>query len=87
MQDVNKLSLLPICCIFGDSGEYRYVRGKVQRNRERITVRGSNDNHHRDLKNLFKGAAISAGLSISAVSPVVDGRVLEMLGSRVSISQ
>jgi transposase len=43
-----------------DSGEYRLVRGKVQRNRERITVRGLNDNHNRDLKNLFKGAAISA---------------------------
>ena len=43
-----------------DSGEYRYVRGKVQRNRERITVRGLNDNHNHDLKNLFKGAAISA---------------------------
>ena len=43
-----------------DSGEYRYVRGKLQRNRERITVRGLNDNHNRDLKNLFKGAAISA---------------------------
>ena len=43
-----------------DSGEYRYVRGKLQRNRERITVRGLNDNHNSDLKNLFKGAAISA---------------------------
>jgi transposase len=43
-----------------DSGEYRYVRGKLQRNRERITVRGLNDNHNHDLKNLFKGAAISA---------------------------
>ena len=29
-----------------DSGEYRYVRGKPQRNRERITVRGLNDNHN-----------------------------------------
>ena len=38
-----------------DSGEYRWVRGKLQRNRERITVRGLNDNHNRDLKNLFKG--------------------------------
>ena len=37
-----------------DSGEYRYVRGKIQRNRERITVRGLNDNHNHDLKNLFK---------------------------------
>jgi transposase len=43
-----------------DSGEYRYVRGKLQRNRERITVRGLNDNHNKDLKSLFKSAAISA---------------------------
>jgi transposase len=43
-----------------DSGEYRFVRGKLQRNRERITVRGLNNNHNKDLKNLFKGAAISA---------------------------
>jgi transposase len=43
-----------------DSGEYRYVRGKLRRNRERITVRGLNHNHNHDLKNLFKGAAISA---------------------------
>ncbi|MBZ5572108.1 MAG: transposase [Acidobacteriia bacterium] len=30
-----------------DSGEFRYVRGKLRRNRERITVRGLNDNHNR----------------------------------------
>jgi hypothetical protein len=34
-----------------DSGECRYVRGKLQRNRERITVRGLNDNHNKELKN------------------------------------
>ena len=43
-----------------DGGEYRWVRGKLQRNRERITVRGLNDNHNKDVKNLFKSAAISA---------------------------
>ncbi len=43
-----------------DSGEYRYVRGKLRRNRERITVRGLSDNYNKDLKNLFKGAAIAA---------------------------
>src|SRR6202142_3681328 len=43
-----------------DSGEYRSVRGKLQRNRERMTVRGLKDNHNRELKNLFKSAAISA---------------------------
>jgi transposase len=43
-----------------DRGEYRYARGKLRRNRERMTVRGLSDNHNHDLKNLFKGAAISA---------------------------
>ncbi len=43
-----------------DRGEYRYGKGKLQRNREPITVRGLSDNYNRDLKNLFKGAAISA---------------------------
>ena len=36
------------------------MRGKLQRNRERMTVRGLNDNHNRELKNLFKSAAVSA---------------------------
>jgi transposase len=43
-----------------DSGEYRYVRGKLCRNRDRITVRGLSDNHNHDLKNVFKGAALAA---------------------------
>jgi transposase len=43
-----------------DSGEFRFARGKLHRNRERITVRGLNHNHHHDLKNLLQGAAISA---------------------------
>src|SRR5689334_15306241 len=43
-----------------DSGEFRVVRGKLRRNRERVTVRGLNRNHNPDLKNLLKGAAISA---------------------------
>ena len=43
-----------------DSGEYRYVGGKLQRNRERIRVRGLSDNYNRDLKNIFKSTAVSA---------------------------
>ena len=43
-----------------DSGEYRYVGGKLLRNRERISVRGLSDNYNRELKNLFKSTAISA---------------------------
>ena len=45
-----------------DSGEYRYVKGKLRRNRERVTVRGLADNHNHDLKYLFKSAAISASV-------------------------
>ena len=36
------------------------MRGKLRRNRERITVRGLNGSHNKDLKSLFKSAAISA---------------------------
>jgi len=43
-----------------DSGEYRYVRGQLRRNRERVTVLGLNENHNHDVKNIFKSAAISA---------------------------
>jgi len=39
-----------------DSGEYRYVRGQLRRNRERVTVLGLNQNHNHDLKNIFKSA-------------------------------
>ncbi len=58
-----------------DSGEYRWVRGKLQRNRERITVRGLNDNHNRDVKNLFKRAAISAS---TRPGPLQDFILLEL---------
>ncbi len=43
-----------------DSGEYRYVRGGRRRSRNEISVRGLNKDHNRDLKGLFKSAAISA---------------------------
>ena len=56
-----------------DSGEYRCVRGKLQRNRERITVRGLNDNHNKDVKNLFKSAAISASTRPGPLTRVLHG--------------
>ena len=43
-----------------DSAEYHYVQGQLQRTKKRATVRGLNRNHNRDLKNLFKGAALLA---------------------------
>lgn len=34
-----------------------HVRGKLQRNRERITVHGRNDDHNKDLKNTEQQAS------------------------------
>ena len=42
------------------SGEYRFVEGKLQRSRKPLAIRGLNENHNHDLKNLFKSAATTA---------------------------
>ena len=61
-----------------DSGEYRYVRGKRHRNRERITVRGLNDNHNKDVKNFLKVL-----LSLPAHALVLSARLLCGSGGEV----
>jgi hypothetical protein len=43
----------------------------VRRNRERLTVQGLNHNHNQDLKNLFKGAAISANTRLRVNRPSI----------------
>ena len=43
-----------------DSAEYRIEQGQLHRKRKTATVRGLNHNRNRDLKELFKSAAISA---------------------------
>jgi len=42
------------------SGEYRFVRGQLERSPKAVAVRGLNLNHNHDLKNIFKGAATLA---------------------------
>jgi transposase len=42
------------------SGEYRFVEGDIKRSKKLIAIRGLNQNHNHDLKNIFKGAAIRA---------------------------
>jgi len=39
------------------SADYRAVKGQLQKRKKRISIRGLNQNHNHDLKNLFKGAA------------------------------
>jgi transposase len=42
------------------SGEYRFVEGQMKRSKKLLAIRGLNQNHNHDLKNIFKGAAMRA---------------------------
>jgi len=42
------------------SADHRYVDGQLRRSRKAVSIRGLNQNHNHDLKNLFKSAAIVA---------------------------
>jgi transposase len=46
-----------------DSSQYRYVEGQLQRSKKPQQLRGLNSNHNHDLKNIFKGAAMTASVS------------------------
>jgi transposase len=52
-----------------DSAQYRVVDGQLQRSKKPVTLRGLNDNHNHDLKDIFKGAAMRAS---TAVGPLRD---------------
>jgi transposase len=43
-----------------DSAQYRYVDGQLRRSKKPAALRGLNENHNHDLKNIFKGAATKA---------------------------
>jgi hypothetical protein len=40
-----------------DSAQYRVVEGQLKRSPKSVTLRGLNQDHNRDLKDIFKGAA------------------------------
>jgi len=46
-----------------DSAQYRFVGGGLQRSKRPQQLRGLNENHNHDLKNIFKGAATMATIS------------------------
>jgi len=48
---------------------YRVVEGQLQRSKKPVTLRGLNDNHNHDLKDIFKGAAMRAS---TAAGPLRD---------------
>jgi hypothetical protein len=52
-----------------DSAQYRVVEGQLQRSKKPATLRGLNENHNHDLKDIFKGAAMRAS---TAAGPLHD---------------
>ena len=42
------------------SADHRYVEGQLRRSQKPVSIRGLNQNHNHDLKNLFKSAAMVA---------------------------
>jgi transposase len=52
-----------------DSAQYCYVEGQLKRSKKPQQLRGLNDNHNHDLKNIFKGAAMRAS---TAAGPLRD---------------
>lgn len=44
------------------SADYQQIEGRLQRSRKKVLIRGLNVDHNHDLKNIFKGAAMSASV-------------------------
>lgn len=44
------------------SGDYQQIEGQLKRSRKKVLIRGLNVDHNHDLKNIFKGAAMSASI-------------------------
>ena len=47
-----------------DSAQYRYVHGQLQRSRKPQQIRGLNQNHNHEMKEIFKGAATRASCGV-----------------------
>lgn len=46
------------------SADYRYVEGQLRCSKKLLAIRGLNENHNRDLKNIFKSAATLASAKV-----------------------
>lgn len=44
------------------SADYQQIEGQLKRTRKKVLIRGLNVDHNHDLKNIFKGAAMSASI-------------------------
>src|SRR3989475_12096391 len=47
-----------------DSAQYRYLHGQLQRTKKPQQIRGLNQNHNHEMKEIFKGAATRASCGV-----------------------
>jgi len=47
-----------------DSAQYRFVRGQLQLTKKPQQIRGLNQNHNHEMKEIFKGAATRASCGV-----------------------
>src|SRR5512132_1081208 len=47
-----------------DSAQYRFVRGELQRTKKPQQIRGLDQNHNHEMKEIFKGAATRPGCGV-----------------------
>jgi transposase len=55
-----------------DSAQYRYVRGQLQRAKKPQQIRGLNQNHNHEMKEIFKGAATRASCGVGPLRDFYD---------------
>ena len=58
-----------------DSAENQYVNGQLQRSRKQASIRGLNQNHNHDLKNLFKSASAVAAAKAGPFQKFYDAQI------------
>ena len=56
-----------------DSAQYRYVRGQVQRSKKPQQIRGLNQNHNHEMKEIFKSTATRASCGLGTVPRFLRG--------------
>jgi transposase len=56
-----------------DSAQHRYVDGQLQRSKKPQQIRGLNQNHNHDMKNIFKSTALSASRRAGPLQDFYEG--------------
>jgi transposase len=57
------------------SADYQQIEGQLKRSRKKVLIRGLNVDHNHDLKNVFKGAAMSASIFPGPLQEFYEERV------------